>query len=115
MSNTPEVTNVIPSEQQDDVHREIATHINNGLQNQTPYQGGLGGTLFSLTQNLGSGGCIAYAIEGGLVSSLASKFGLPPLVTVAIAASLPGLGIYLLNFILHHSPGSPQTILQASL
>ena len=47
--------------------------------------------LSSLTQNLGSGGGITSAIEGGLVSSLASKFGLPPMFTGAIAASLPGL------------------------
>ncbi len=91
MSNNPEVTNVIPEEQQEDVHREIATHINNGLQSQSTTQGGLGGMLSSLTQNLGSGGGVASAIEGGLVSSLASKFGLSPMITGAIAASLPGL------------------------
>ena len=91
LGNNPEVTNVIPAEQQDDVHREIATHINNGLQSQTTAQGGLGGMLSSLTQNLESGGGVASAIEGGLVSSLASKFGLSPMITGAIAASLPGL------------------------
>ena len=91
MGNNPELTNAIPTEQQDDVHREIATHINNGLQNQATSQGGLGGMLESLAQNLGSGGNVATAIEGGLVSSLSSKFGLPPMITGAIAASLPGL------------------------
>ena len=91
MQNNPEVTNAIPAEQQDEVHREIATHINNGLQNQTTSSGGLSGMLSSLTQNLGSGGGVASAIEGGLVSSLASKFGLSPMITGAIAASLPGL------------------------
>ena len=91
LRNNPEVSNVIPADQQDEVHREIATHINNGLQNQTTSQGGLGGMLSSLTQNLGSGGGVASAIEGGLVSSLASKFGLSPMITGAIAASLPGL------------------------
>jgi len=34
---------------------------------------------------------ITSAIEGGLVASLGSKFGLPPAATGAIAAALPGL------------------------
>jgi len=33
---------------------------------------------------MASGGPITGAIEGGLASSLASKFGLPPMVTGAI-------------------------------
>lgn len=84
MGYNPEVAKAIPAGQEDAVHREIATHINDGLQNQAPSQGGLGGMLSSLTQNLESGGGITSAIEGGLVSSLASKFGLPPMVTGAI-------------------------------
>jgi len=38
-----------------------------------------------------SGSPVTNAIEGGLVSSLASKFGLPPMATGAIAGALPGL------------------------
>lgn len=38
-----------------------------------------------------SGNPVSSAIEGGLVSSLASKFGLPPMVTGAISTALPGL------------------------
>ena len=34
---------------------------------------------------------LVNAIEGGLASSLGSKFGLPPMATGAIAAALPGL------------------------
>ena len=92
MSNNPQVANAIPAGQEDEVHREIATHINNGLQNEASSQGGgLVGMLQSLAQNLETGGGITSAIEGGLVSSLASKFGLSPMITGAIAASLPGL------------------------
>jgi hypothetical protein len=34
---------------------------------------------------------VSSAIEGGLVATLGSKFGLPPAATGAIAAALPGL------------------------
>jgi uncharacterized protein YidB (DUF937 family) len=47
--------------------------------------------LSMLENSLTSGNPVANAIEGGLVSSLTSKFGLSPAVTGAIAASLPGL------------------------
>ncbi|MDN3654076.1 hypothetical protein QWZ08_00475 [Ferruginibacter paludis] len=91
MHNNPEVASVIPADQQDEIHREIATHINNGLQNQASSQSGLGGVLSTLSHILGSGADIASAIEGGLVNSLASKFGLSPMITGAIAGTLPGL------------------------
>ena len=38
-----------------------------------------------------SGSPVVNAIEGGLASTLASKFGLPPAATGAISAMLPGL------------------------
>lgn len=44
-----------------------------------------------LQKGLTSGNPVTNAIEGGLASSLGSKFGLPPMVTGAIAAALPGL------------------------
>ncbi len=103
LGNNPEIANAIPAGQEDEVHREIASHINNGLQSQAPSEGGLGGMLSSLTQNMGNGGGVSSAIEGGLVSSLASKFGLPPMVTGAIAASLPGL---IQKFVQHRSAGT---------
>jgi hypothetical protein len=91
MGNNPQVSGSIPAEQADEIHKEIATHINNGLQNQPETQGATGGILNQLENSLGSGNLVASAISGGLVGSLASKFGLPPLITGAIAASLPGL------------------------
>ncbi len=91
MGSTPEVSSAIPAENADAVHQEIATHINNGLQNQAAQQGGVGGLLSSLSGNLTSNNPVASAIEGGLVGSLASKFGLSPMVTGAITAALPGL------------------------
>ena len=90
IGNDPHAAAAIPPEQADAVHREIATHITNGLQNQpTPATGG--GLLSMLSGSLESGNLLTSSITGGLVGSLASKFGLSPAVTGAIAASLPGL------------------------
>jgi hypothetical protein len=49
------------------------------------------GLLQSLDSTVAQGGPVVSAIEGGLVSSLTSKFGLPPSVTGAIAGALPGI------------------------
>ena len=54
-------------------------------------QGGLGGLVSQFTNSLESGSPLAAAIEGGLVGSLGSRFGLGPAATGAIAAALPGL------------------------
>ena len=91
LGNNPQVASNIPEGQEDQVHREVATQIHNTLnQNSSPF-GGIGGMLSQLQGGLTSNNPIANAIEGGIVSSLASKFGLPPAATGAIAASLPGL------------------------
>ncbi|RYE28864.1 MAG: hypothetical protein EOP42_15745 [Sphingobacteriaceae bacterium] len=89
--NDPQASASIPAGQEDAVHQEIASHINNGLQNQASTQGGAGGLLSMLTGAISGGSPITSAIEGGLASSLGSKFGLPPMATGAIAAALPGL------------------------
>ncbi len=91
LGNNPQVASAIPANQVDAVHNEIANHIANGLTNQTTDTGGSGGMLGKLESSIASGGTITSAIEGGLVSSLTSKFGLPPSITGAIAAALPGL------------------------
>lgn len=91
MGNNPQVASNIPPGQEDAVHNEIASHITNGLADQAAVQGGVGGLLSKLQSGMASGSPITSAIEGGLVSSLASKFGLPPMATGAIAAALPGL------------------------
>ncbi len=85
-SNT-EVSQGIPADKLDEVHNEIASHVTNGLTSQ----GGSGGLLSNLQNAVTSGSPITSAIEGGLISSLTSKFGLSPMITGAIAASLPGL------------------------
>ena len=90
MGNSPELSS-LPPEQAEAVHQEIATHINNGLQNQATSSANSGGLLSSLQNTLTSGSPVVNAIEGGLVSSLANKFGLSPMITGAISASLPGL------------------------
>jgi|SRR5215831_3430432 len=87
IGNDPQIA-AIPQEQQDAVHHEIAQHVTNGLQSQAAQSGGL---LSMLQGAMASGGTMTSAIEGGLVGSLASKFGLPPMITGAIAGALPGL------------------------
>ncbi|RYE29226.1 MAG: hypothetical protein EOP42_14905 [Sphingobacteriaceae bacterium] len=89
--NDPQASAAIPAGQQDEVHNEIATHINDGLQNQASAQGGAGGLLSMLTGAISGGSPVTSAIEGGLTGSLGSKFGLSPMVTGAIAAALPGI------------------------
>jgi len=92
LGNNPEVAASIPAGQADAVHNEIATHVANSLQNQQASQsGGFGGILSKLESSIASGGTITNAVEGGLVNSLTTKFGLPPSVTGAIAGALPGL------------------------
>lgn len=90
LGNNPQIASAIPPGQENEVHNEIASQITNGLANQASGQGGVGG-LLSMLQGGGSGSPVSSAIEGGLVSSLASKFGLPPSVTGAISSALPGV------------------------
>ena len=91
IGNNPQVTSTIPAGQHEQVNREVATQITHGLANQASSQGGVGGLLSQLQGQLTSGNPVVNAIEGGVVSSLASKLGLPPMATGAIAAALPGL------------------------
>ncbi|MBV9962269.1 MAG: hypothetical protein JO072_08485 [Parafilimonas sp.] len=91
IGNNPQVNTNIPAEKQDAVNHEIATHVTNGLKTHAATQGGAGGLLSMLQNAAASGGTLTNAIEGGLAGSLASKFGLPPMVTGAIAGALPGI------------------------
>ena len=91
LGNNPQVTSNLSPEQQDEVHNEVATQITQGLATQAPQQGGVGGLLQSLQNAATNGSPVTGAIEGGLISSLASRFGLPPSITGAIAGALPGL------------------------
>jgi hypothetical protein len=99
MANNPEIAAAIPAGQEDAVHNEIASHVVNTLATQTaaaaattaPASGGLGGLLSGLENSIAAGGPLVNAIEGGLLSSLTSKFGLPPSITGAISGALPGI------------------------
>ncbi len=91
MGSNSQISSAIPAGQADEVHNEIASHITNGLASQASAQGGVGGLLSMLQGGMLSGSPVTSAIEGGLVSSLGSKFGLPPMVTGAISSALPGL------------------------
>jgi hypothetical protein len=114
--NHPDVA-ALPADQQDAIHNEIATHVANSVASQPAVQEASGtvnnetaipavannlisqpaaqgvasGLLGKLENAVASGGTMVSAIEGGLVGSLASKFGLPPSITGAIAGALPGL------------------------
>ena len=91
LSNNPQVANAVPQDQRHEVSEHVATEITNQLATHSAQQGGIGGILSKLQTAATSGSPIANAIEGGLAGSLASKFGLSPMVTGAIAASIPGL------------------------
>jgi hypothetical protein len=91
MASNPQAAAAIPADKAEDVHREVASHIEQGIKGQATGQAGIGGILSSLTGASGSGNPLTGAIEGGLVSTLGSKFGLPPAVTGAIAGALPGI------------------------
>ena len=81
MSNNSEIAAAIPTEKQEAVNNEIATHVTEKLQAQ-----GTGGMLSML-----SGGLDINSITAGLAEKLGNKFGLSPMVTGAIVAALPGL------------------------
>ena len=91
LGGQPTVVQGIPADKVDEVHNEIASHVTNGLKSQATTQGGAGGLLSMLQAGMASGSPVVSAIEGGLVGSLGSKFGLSPMITGAIAAALPGL------------------------
>ena len=91
IGNNPQVASAIPPGQHEEVTHEVATQVTQGLAQQAAVHGGTGGLLSQLQSGLTSNSPIVTAIEGGVVSSLASKFGLPPIATGAIAAALPGL------------------------
>ncbi len=91
LGNNPQVSNAIPEEHTDAVHNEIANHIASNLSSTQGLGGMAGGLLQNLENKVAEGGPVVSAIEGGLVNSLTSKFGLPPSVTGAIAGALPGL------------------------
>ena len=91
IGNNPQVASAVPPDQQEAVNHEIASQVTQNMATQAAQHGGVGGLLEKLQGGLTSGSPITNAIEGGVISSLASKFGLPPAATGAIAAALPGL------------------------
>jgi hypothetical protein len=86
LGDHPDMSSLSP-DQADAVHNEIANHINNAAAQGS----GGGGLLGSLEGMLTSGSPVTSALEGGLINSLTSKFGLPPSITGAISGALPGL------------------------
>ena len=91
LGSNSEVSSALPADKADAVHHEIASQVTNGLASPSALQGGIGDLLSKLQGGLASGSPVTSAIEGGLVSSLASKFGLSPAIAGAIAGALPGL------------------------
>lgn len=97
LTSDPQVAATIPAEKADDVHREIATQINTGVQNPAALLGE-GGIASLLSGGLGAGN----PIVSNLVNNLVSKCGLSPEAGNAITAALPGLLQKVLN---HPSAG----------
>jgi len=92
LSQNPEIAAAIPADQHDALHQEIANHLaNNATTAPATAQPASGGILGTLENAIAGGGSITNAIEGGLLSSLTAKFGLPPSITGAISGALPGL------------------------
>lgn len=83
----PAIAGSVTPEQEDAIHNEIANHISNAAAAGSSTSGG--GILNTVKQAIASGGTVTTAIEGGLINSLTSKFGLPPSITGAISAALP--------------------------
>jgi hypothetical protein len=88
----------LPADQQNALHEEVATHVNNAVNaapsmNATSSEstGLLGGLLSQAGSALAGGGMLTNALEGGVLSSITSRLGLPPAVTGALAAALPGI------------------------
>ncbi len=91
LGNSPEIANQIPDDKKDAVYNEISTHLHSGLKNDQSLPGGTGNILSMLENAVSSDNPLVHAIEGGIVGSLASKFGLSPAITGAVAGALPGL------------------------
>ncbi|MBO9619566.1 MAG: hypothetical protein J7539_11075 [Niabella sp.] len=89
LADHPDIAGNVTPEQADAIHNEIANHINDTAAAADQSSGG--GILDTLKNAIGGGGTVTSAIEGGLINSLTTKFGLPPAVTGAISAALPGL------------------------
>lgn len=88
LGNHPDIAGNVTPEQADAIHTEIANHINDQVNSGAVSGGGLLGTLENA---LSSGSPAVTAIEGGVLGSLTSRFGLPPAIPGAISAALPGL------------------------
>ena len=91
LGNDTQISSAVPAEQQAALHNEVASQVTDQIKNQASALGGAEGLLSSLQNTLTSGSPLVNAIEGGLVSSLASKFGFSPFITGAIAGAVPGL------------------------
>lgn len=86
LSSDPQVSATIPTEKADDVHKEVADQINNGIQNPAALLGE-GGIASLMSGGLGAGS----PIVSNLVNNLVSKCGLSAEAGSAITAALPGL------------------------
>ncbi len=96
LENHPDVVNNLTPEQQAELHTEVANHVNNIAVNSTVpaadnNSGFGGGMLGKIESAVASGGPGVSAIEGGLINTLTTKFGLSPAITGAIAGMIPGL------------------------
>ena len=89
IGNDPKISSAIPAEHKEDVHREVANGVTDGIKN-TATAGGIGGMLSSVTGG-SSGGGITSGIQKAVADRLAGKFGLSSETIHAITAALPGI------------------------
>lgn len=89
ISNNPEIAKYVPPGQQEEVNKEVATGVNEGLKDSFT-SGGIGGMLSSLTGGAGNSDMSAN-IAKAVAERLEGKFGLSPEVIKKISTAIPGI------------------------
>lgn len=89
ISNNPEIAKLVPPGQQEDVNKEVASGVSDGLKNSFT-SGGIGGMLSSLTGGAGNND-MSENIAKAIAERLQGKFGLSPEVIQKISTAIPGI------------------------
>lgn len=92
LAQDPNVASKIPPEHAEEVHREVAQGVTDGLKEQAT-GGGLGGMVSSLTGGGGGGGAdsLIPKVTKAVADRLNGKFGLSPQVVQSISGAIPGI------------------------
>ena len=90
LGKDPNVASKIPPEHAEEVHREVAQGVSDGLKEQAT-GGGLGGMVSSLTGGGGGADSLIPKITKAVSERLNGKFGLSPQVIQSISGAIPGI------------------------